>query len=256
MYQILILSIALFFSGCSEYKKENTFEKVKSFSVNKDFEPSGITFCKNTLFSVSDEGTLMSINKNNVIKYYKIKDEGDYEGITCHKDKLYLAEEGKDNIIEINLQGKILNEFNIDRKYNGEKVISKKGNGLESLAFFKEDIDNLYFFTSNQSNEFSGNDKSAIMVIKINKNSKKAKINKYFPLKIKDISGILYQDGLVYFISDKKDKLYLADENLNIFKEYNLFGDAQEGIFIKDNNIYIADDEGFILKAKIKKSLY
>jgi len=251
---LLILSI-FFMIGCSDKKKEMNIISIDKQTVIEDFEPSGITLCGNDIYSVSDEGSFLSI-KNGVVEYIKIKSEVDYEGITCHNNRLFIAEEGNDNIIEIDFTGKILNNFDIDRKFKGEKVISKKGDGLESLTFYKEDDKSLYFFTSNQSKKFSGNDKSAILVIKVNKLSGKGIIDEYFPLKIKDISGIFYENDIVYFISDKNDKLYIADTQLNVLKDFHLVGDAQEGIFIQDNFLFIADDEGFIIKVELAEKLF
>ena len=62
-------------------------------------------------------------------------------------------------------------------------------------------------------------------------------------------------DGYLYMLSDKKNLLIKYDlKNNKTIKKIKLPKFAQEGICFDDKkNIYIADDDGRILKYKAKK---
>lgn len=257
MTKILILATALIFSGCSYSDHSESESLGATFTMTsqfkKDFEPSGVALCNNVIYVVSDEGTV-AYGQRDSWNYFQIDDK-DFEGVSCNDKNLFIVEEGKDNILEFTFDGTLVKKYNIDRNFNGEKVINKKGDGLESLTFYKEDDRYLYFITANQSDDFIGDDKSAVIFIKADKHSGNSVIEKYFPVQIKDISGMFYNDGIIYFISDTTDTLYLADENMNIFKEFKITGEAQEGISIdfKNTKVYIADDEGSLLILELSK---
>ena len=255
---ILIVLIALSIVGCNKNKTETKGSELKySNSVkdtfkNKDFEPSGIAYCEDKLIVVSDEGSIYNSKLDN---FFTVENGADLEGVTCNGSQIFVAEEGNDNILQISSRGTVIYDFNIDRKYHGKTVISKKGDGFEGLAFYKEDDKALYFFVANQSDDFKGKDKSAIFIVKVNKKSGKGKIIEYFALKIKDISGLDYKNNTLYFISDTTNKIYIADEKVNILKTYSIMGDAQEGIFIKGKTMYIADDEGYMYTVDLTEDL-
>jgi hypothetical protein len=230
------------------------------YTSNEKFEPSGIYINNEKLYSISDNGILLTMNLSDKIENYHQLKKKDFEDITFSKnDNLYLIEEGKDNIIELDtLNFQQINKFDIDRTFNGNVVLEKGEDGLESLSFVKETETNIYFYSANQSNKFTGTDASAIFLLEINKITKKGKIIEYFPMKIKDISSIDYKnDNLIYFISDKENSLFITNKDFKNFKKYNLPGKNQEGIYLDEITmiLYIAQDSGNILEIQLDKDL-
>lgn len=254
--------ISLIFTGISLYANiELPIKNINTiYTSNEKFEPSGISINNEKLYSISDNGILLTMNLNDKIEHYHKLKKKDFEDISFSKlNNLYLVKEGKDNIIELNKESfEEINKFDIDRSFNGNIVLEKGDNGLESLSFVKETDTNIYFYSANQSNKFKGIDASAIFLLEINKKTKKGKIIEYFPMKIKDISSIDYKnDNLIYFISDKENKLYITNKDFEEFKIYKLPGENQEGIYLDENTmiLYIAQDSGNILEIELTKEL-
>lgn len=67
-------------------------------------------------------------------------------------------------------------------------------------------------------------------------------------------SGMDHKDGLLYIVSDKKDRLYIYDiKNNEILQKVDLPAIATEGVALDDEgNIFFADDSGAVLKYKLK----
>ena len=94
------------------------------------------------------------------------------------------------------------------------------------------------------------------MIFKINSiDKKKAKIVKIFNHGYIDIAGMCFHNGYLYMTSDTKNLLIKYDIKKNkTIQKIKLPKSAQEGICFDDkNNIYIADDNGAIIKYKTKK---
>ena len=87
------------------------------------------------------------------------------------------------------------------------------------------------------------------------KKKNKAKIIEVFNHGYIDIAGLTFHDGYLYMVSDKKNLLIKYDiKNNKTIKKVKLKKSAQEGICFDDNgNVYIADDNGRILKYKKDK---
>lgn len=212
------------------------------------FEPSGLGLKGSSIYVISDNGRIAIIENDKVVYKQKLLKKADYEGITFSDDGLlFVVEEGKDNIVSLNDDFVIVAKYNIPRTFNGEKILNKKGDGLESLVFHKQLGNKLYFYTANQSDEFSGDDKSAILYIEIDLYKKDAKIIKYSPSMINDISGLFIKDDNLYLISDTNNRIYLFDLELNLIKSTHLAGRSQEGIVIFKDKLYIAQDKGDII---------
>ncbi len=220
-------------------------------------EASGICYVEksNSLFVVNDEGTLYEIAKKGKIKRKVYLGDYDLEGITYDKrtDTLLLAVEGEESILIVNRKNfKIIKNIKIKRKYKNIKLLKRsKKTGVEAIAIDK----NGDIYLSNQSSlTYTKKLKENVsLVFKIDGlDKKKAKITKVFNHKYKDISGLTFYDGYLYMVSDKKNLLIKYDIKTNrTIKKVKLEKYAQEGICFDDNgNIYIADDNGRVVKYK------
>lgn len=254
LISLIFTSISLYANLDLPIKNINTI-----YTSNEKFEPSGVIIKNEKLYSISDNGILLTMNLSDRIENYNQLKKKDFEDITFSKENLYLIEEGKDNVIELNKENfEKINKFDIDRTFNGNIVLEKGEDGLESLSFVKETDSNIYFYSANQSKKFEGNDASAILLLEINKKTKKGKIIEYFPMKIKDISSIDYKnDNLIIFISDKENALFITNKYFKELKKYNLPGKNQEGIYLDEETmtLYIAQDSGNILEINLKEEL-
>jgi len=229
-------------------------------TIAKIPEASGIAYVKksNSLFVANDEGTIYEINQKGKILRKRFLGKYDLEGITYDKtnDKLLLAVEGDESILVLNRSSlDFEKEIKIKRKYKKLKLLKKsKKAGIEAIAI----DENGDIYLSNQS-RITYNKKlkvNASVVFKIDSTEKKkAKIIEVFNHGYIDIAGLTFHDGYLYMLSDKKNLLIKYDIKTNkTIKKIKLKKSAQEGICFDDNNnIYIADDNGRILKYKANK---
>ena len=229
-------------------------------TIAKIPEASGIAYVQksNSLFVANDEGTIYEITKKGKIVRKRFLGKYDLEGITYDKtnDKLLLAVEGDESILVLNRSSlDFEKEIKIKRKYKKLKLLKKsKKAGIEAIAI--DENGNIYL--SNQS-RITYNKKlkvNASVVFKIGSQKKnKAKIIEVFNHGYIDIAGLTFHDGYLYMTSDKKNLLIKYDiKNNKTVKKIKLPKSAQEGICFDDNNnIYIADDNGRILKYKANK---
>jgi len=229
-------------------------------TIAKIPEASGITYVSksNSLFVVNDEGTIYELSKKGKILRKKYLGKYDLEGVTYDKqnDKLLLAVEGDESIIVLNRSSlDFEKEIKIKRKFKKLKLLKKsKKAGIEAIAI----AENGDIYLSNQS-RITYNKKlkvNASVVFKIDSlGKKKAKIIEVFNHGYIDIAGLTFHNGYLYMISDKKNLLIKYDiKNNKTIKKIKLPKSAQEGICFDDkNNIYIADDNGRVLKYKKDK---
>lgn len=229
-------------------------------TIAKIPEASGIAYVKksNSLFVANDEGTIYELTKKGKILRKKFLGKYDLEGITYDKknDKLLLAVEGDESILVLNRSSlDFEQEIKIKRKFKKLKLLKKsKKAGIEAIAI----AENGDIYLSNQSRiTYKKKLKvNASVVFKIGSQKKnKAKIIEVFNHGYIDIAGLTFHDGYLYMTSDKKNLLIKYDiKNNKTVKKIKLPKSAQEGICFDDNNnIYIADDNGRILKYKAKK---
>lgn len=192
---------------------------------NKDFEPSDVTVFKEHGYVCSDEGGVIKFDLETFKKLGEYKfGKKDFEGMTHSENSIYLVEEGYDQIFKFE-NGVLSEKYVIGRRYRGETVFHPSGDGFESLAFYKEDKDFIWFYVANQSRKFEGEDKSAIALVKVYKKINIGFIEKYFPMKIKDISGMELKDNKLTIISDKENKMFLLDpDNMGILEEIRIPG--------------------------------
>ena len=244
----LALLALIFLNSCQAKEDSIKIKKIANIA-----EASGICYSqkRDSLFVVGDEGRVYEIDKKGKILTKAYLGKNNFEGIASDdkKDRLLLAIEGKEHILIID-QKKLrkLSKIKIDREYKGKILLKKdwKHHGLEAITLIDNSI-----FLSNQSKKFLPK-KDPSVIFEIKKVSKKrAKIKSLYDPHIKDISGLDYHEGLLYFVSDTNDMLYCYDiKDKKIINRYHIKPMALEGVaFDNDNFIYFADDDGFVYKS-------
>ncbi|MEA3513572.1 MAG: SdiA-regulated domain-containing protein, partial [Campylobacterota bacterium] len=220
-------------------------------------EASGICFIDKTksIVVVNDEGWIYKLTTNGKIVQKKYLGKYDLEGITYDKknDRLLVVVEGEESILIVQRGSlQIVKEIKIKRSYQKVKILKKsKKTGIEAIA-----IDNDgEIYVSNQSKKtYNKKLKENISVIlKVTSlDNKKTKIKEVFNHGYIDIAGMTFHNGYLYMTSDKKNLLIKYDiKNNKTIAKIKLPKSAQEGIcFDNKNNIYIADDNGAILRYK------
>ncbi|MEA3371744.1 MAG: SdiA-regulated domain-containing protein [Campylobacterota bacterium] len=210
-------------------------------TIAKIPEASGICFLKESreLIVVNDEGWIYRLKTNGTIVEKKYLGDYDFEGVTSYKNRLLLAVEDKNAIFVVKKKSlKIIKKVQIKKHKDIKK--SKKY-GIEAIAVLDGEI-----FISKQNSD--------IFTIGGIQN-KKAKVTKIYKHAYKDIAGLTSKDGVLHMSSDKKNLLIKYDiKNDKTLLKVKLPKSAQEGICFDDRgNIYIADDNGAVLKYKTKK---
>jgi len=239
------LILMLLFTSCSH--SDNTLVHIP--------EASGICYAKNTntLFVANDEGKVFEISTDGKILRKKRLGRYDLEGVACDskKGKLYFAVEKSDNILVVNQKNlKVQKEIDIKREYKKIAVLRKdKKNGIEGIAITPDGI-----YISNQSTKRYPKPDSSVLVRIDSLKKKKVAIKDIVDHGYIDIAGLCFHDGYMYMVSDTDDLLIKYDlKNRKTVAEKKLPSFAQEGVAFDDSsNIYIADDDGRIMKYKFK----
>ncbi len=222
---IITATIILTLTACSR-------ESHKIISID---EASGISYCQNsnTLMVANDEGSFYEITPTGeVISRHKLG-QYDLEGVVCEDDNIFLAVEDG-SLLKVNRKSFQIKELKIKGfKFN-------KKSGIEGIA----KIDNLYYLAIQSKKK----DKAKILVVEAGANY--AKIKKVINHGIIDSAGMEYHNGLLYIVSDKKDKLYIYNLKTDkIIKKIKLDKFAQEGVTFDDNgHIFFADDNGAVFR--------
>lgn len=220
-------------------------------------EASGICFVplSNSLFVANDEGTLYNIKKDGTIITKKYLGKYDLEGITydIKNDKLLLAVEGDESILIVDRESlEVEKEIKIKRKFEKIKLLKKsKGSGIEAIAI--DENGDIYLSNQSKITYKKKLEENASVIFKIDVlEKKKTKITEVFNHGYIDIAGLTFHEGYLYMTSDKENLLIKYDlKNNKTIKKIKLSKSAHEGIaFDDENNIYIADDKGRVLKYK------
>jgi uncharacterized protein YjiK len=223
-------------------------------------EASGICYIDKTdmLVVVNDEGWIYKLTPKGKIKRKFYLGDYDLEGITYDKinDKLLVAVEGAESILVLNRASlELEKEVKIKRKFQDVKLLKKsKKAGIEAIAI----DENGDIYLSNQSKKTYKNElkENVSVVFKIDSlEKKKANIVEVYNHGYIDIAGLTFHEGYLYMTSDKQNLLIKYDIKTNkTIKKVKLPKSAQEGIcFDNAGYVYIADDEGAILRYKAKK---
>lgn len=198
-------------------------------------EASGIDFCPNTqtLMVANDEGTLYEIDKNgNLLRKQKLG-KHDFEGVVCHENEVVLATE-KGALLVVDRKTYESKKYKLKSK---KFKLSKKA-GIEGITYHDG-----YYYLSIQAKKSED-----AKLLKIEIDSKKAKVVEVIDHCIIDTAGLHYHNGILYMVSDKKNRLYLYDlKKQKVLQTIKLEKFNQEGVTIDDQGIfYFADDAGSV----------
>lgn len=233
----LLLSIILTATACSDNTSSGNHNTIATIP-----EASGISYCQNsqTLMVANDEGTLYEITPQGAILSQHKLGKYDLEGVVCEEKEIILAIEGG-AILIVNRETLKSKEL----KIKGQDFKFSKKAGIEGITKIKD----LYYVSIQAKKE----KESKLLVLKLGNNY--AKVVKTIQHGVIDSSGLEYHNKKLYIVSDKKDKLYIYNLKKNrVNKKIKLPKFAQEGItFDKDNNIYFADDDGAVMRYKLKE---
>jgi hypothetical protein len=219
-------------------------------------EASGMVISGNDMFVANDEGYLYMIKdfETNHKKERMYIGDYDIEGLAIDGDNLFILLEELKTILIIDKNSalkhelKVINSCKIKRKFNKKNLYVKKGDGFEGITIDKDII-----YISNQSNKIKYShiftlDKNE--VLQYQKVKAKSILEKSNAI---DIAGMDVYKNKLYYLSDKSNRLYI--KKLNRLNNKPLIikmekGYAQEGLFLTDEFIYIADDNGKIIRYK------
>lgn len=211
-------------------------------------EASGIAYCQSsdTLIVANDEGTYYEINtKGKILQKVKLG-KYDLEGVVCEDKQIIFVREDKGLLIVDRESGK-KKKVIVDTFYEGRKLaLFDKKDGIEGIA----KVGNVLYLAKQSKKKKN----SFIAVAKMKPYP--SRILDVIEGDVADIAGLTYHDNMLYMVSDKKDLLikYDLDQKKRVQK-VKLEKGAWEGIaFDNKGNIYLADDDGRVLKYK-KKAL-
>ena len=219
---------------------------------------SGIVFHpeRQTFFAVSDKGYIFELAPDGTLIYEKEIDRKlDFEGITFSpvSGLLYIAIEGQEAILEVSPETlEAGHKIPIDLVFEGKVLLTAKGKGVEGITFVptSDGVPKGTFYLVNQSDEFEGIDASIVfeIVIEDTVTGPVARIVRYFPLGVTDMSGIHYisNGDQLLIISDANNMMFLVSLSGEVLEVWPLPGDSQEGVTI--------DEDGFLYIAQDKKS--
>ncbi|MBN2722223.1 MAG: SdiA-regulated domain-containing protein [Campylobacterales bacterium] len=202
-------------------------------------EASGIGYCSNsdTLVVANDEGYFYEIGTNGTIMYKHNIGKYDLEGVVCEDNNFIFALESG-GLIKVDRLSQSKQYIHIE----GLGKFGKK-RGIEGIAKMGDK-----YILSLQT--LSKKD-AKLFVVEIDDN--KAKVIDEIYHEIEDSSGLEMKNGILYIVSDTKNRLYLYSmAEKKILSTLKLSEFNQEGIAIDNSdNIYFADDKGYILKYRI-----
>ena len=239
MKYYLFIVIALLFTACGDPRGNE---------IAKILEASGISYCNNndTLVVANDEGSYYKINRKGKILQKTKLGNYDLEGIICEDTQMIFALEDK-GMLMVDRQTGEKKEIPLDTMYNGKKLpLFNKKSCIEHIAKVGNRV-----YLAKQSKKKK---KSFIAVVRLMPYP--SRIIDVIEHHIADTAGLTYHDGYLYMVSDKEDLLIKYDlQKKKIVQKVKLEKGAWEGIaFDRKGNVYLADDDGRIVKYK-KKSL-
>ena len=235
----LFVVIPLLFISCGN-AKGNKIAKIP--------EASGISYCdnSNTLVVASDKGSYYEINpKGKIVQKVKLG-KYDLEGVVCEDEQLVFAIENKGILVVDRRTGK-KKKVLIDTSYHGKKLkLFDKKDGVEGIA----KADNIVYLAKQSKKK----KRSFIAVVRLTPYP--GRIIDVIEHHIADTAGLAFHEGYLYMVSDKEDLLIKYDlEKKRVLQKVKLDKGAWEGIsFDTKENVYLADDDGRVVKYK-KKAL-
>ncbi len=235
MKYYLFVVIPLLFVSCGDAKGKK---------ISEIPEASGIAYCENsnTLVVANDEGTYYEISPKGKVLQKKKLGKYDLEGVICEEEEFLFAIENKGILIVNRKTGK-KKKVVIDTTYKGKKLnlFSKKA-GVEGIAKVGNRV-----YLAKQAKK-----KKHSFIAEVKLTPYPGRVIDVIDHAIADTSGLTYCNGYLYMVSDKKDLLVKYDlDTKRIVQKVKLGEGAWEGIaFDSKGNVYLADDDGRVLKYK------
>lgn len=219
----------------------------KSQAIAKIPEASGIDFCqKEKNFVVAnDEGTYYMMDKKGKILSQEKLGKYDLEGVVCEDEVFIFALEDQGLLI-VDRKTHSKKVIPIEPLYKGKKLaLFEKKSGIEGIAKVGNTI-----YIAKQSKK---SESSFIAIVALEPSAKIVGVIEHH---LKDTAGLTYHDNALFMVSDKEDLIIKYDiAKEKIVKKMKLEKGAWEGIaFDNKENLYLADDEGRVVKYK-KKAL-
>ena len=209
-------------------------------------EASGIAHCSDsdTLIVANDEGAYYEIStEGKILEKIKLGNY-DLEGVVCEDSQMIFAVENKGILIVERKRGQD-RYVNMYTDFNGKHItLFNKKAGVEGIA-----KNGNILYLSKQSKKKKN---TFIAVVDLTKNP--FSITDVIEHGIPDTSGLSYHEGYLYMVSDRKDLLvkYDLEKSKKVLK-VKLGEGAWEGIAFDNNGfVYLADDDGRVLKYKTK----
>jgi uncharacterized protein YjiK len=239
MKYYLLISIVLLVSACG---------KSTGKVISKIPESSGIAYCSkdDTLVVANDEGSYYKINRKGKILQKTKLGKYDLEGVVCEDEQYFFALENK-GVLIVDAKTGEKSKVALDTMYNGRKLpLFNKKSGVEGIA----KVDNIVYLAK-QSNKKK---ESFIVVFRLTPYP--SRVIDVIEHHVADTAGLTYHEGYLYMVSDKEDLLIKYDiEKKKSVQKVKLEEGAWEGIaFDHKGNVYLADDDGRVVKYK-KKAL-
>ena len=234
----LWLPLVLCVSACTDPKGK---------VIAKIPEASGISHCSSddTLVVANDEGAYYKISRQGKILQKTKLGKYDLEGVVCENEQLIFALENKGLLMVDTLTGE-KKKIPLDTMYHGKKLaLFNKRSGVEGIAKVGNRV-----YLAKQSKKKK---KSFIAVVRLMPYP--SRIIDVIEHHIADTAGLTFHAGYLYMVSDKEDLLIKYDlQKKKIVQKVKLEEGAWEGIaFDAKDNVYLADDDGRIVKYKKKR---
>lgn len=211
-------------------------------------EASGIDYCSNsnTLIVANDEGTYYEITTKGKILHKVKLGKYDLEGVVCEDDQIIFVREDE-GLLVVDRHNGTLKKVIVDTMYKGKKLpLFDKKAGVEGIA----KVGNVLYLAKQAKKKKH----SFIAVVKMLPYP--SRVMDVIEHHIADTAGLTYHEGFLYMVSDKEDLLIKYDlDKKEIVQKIDLEKGAWEGIaFDRKGNVYLADDDGRVVKYK-KKAL-
>lgn len=210
-------------------------------------EASGISYCTHddTLIVANDEGSYYKLTTKGKTLQKKTLGNYDLEGVVCEEGQMLFALENE-GILMVDSKTGQKKKVPLDTLYDGKRLsLFDKKEGVEGIAKAGDSV-----YLAKQSKK----KKNAFIAV-VNMSSNPARVMDVIEYDVADTAGLAYHEGYLYMVSDKEDLLvkYDLQKNQHV-KKIKLGKGAWEGIaFDTKGNVYLADDDGRVLKYKKKK---
>ena len=215
--------------------------------IVKIAEASGIDYCMDTktFIVANDEGRYYEIDKKGTTHQKINLGKYDLEGVVCTPKELIFVVENR-GLLVVDRKSHQTKEIEVSPQYQNRTIrLFDNKDGVEGIAKVGHRI-----YLAKQSKKRKS---SYIAVVEID--ASKGKIVNIIEHGLIDTAGLTYYEGLLYMVSDKEDTIvaYEIDKEKEI-KKMSLKKGAWEGIaFDTKGDLYLADDEGRVVKYKHKK---